>query len=140
MVEREPNTLEKFKTALQSKDQNQIDKVVYLIEPSFLDSETISILNELLTDPNHRSHQRVIWLLQKAKSPSTVPYIKRALETNFDYLEYTYSESGVIAKWFSWALAEIGTEQAILLMKEYTNSPDEGIKNQMLYRLNKIQK
>ena len=138
MDDKQFHAFEAIKAALQSKNKAQIDKAVYALEPLFLNEELILILNELLIHPNHHSHQRVTRLLQKAKSTTTVPYIRKVLETNFDYLEYTYSESGVIAKWFSWALSEIGTKEAIDLIKEYTTSPDEVVSNEMRYRLNKI--
>ena len=73
-----------------------------------------------------------------APSPKTVPFVSKVLESNFDFLEYTYSDSDAIAKWFSWLLYSIGTAEAIDLMKEYSNSNEEGIKNEMLYRLKKI--
>ncbi len=98
------------------------------------------ILNKLLLNPNHKSHQYVARLLQTIASPTSVPYVKKVLESGFDYLDYTCSESGVIAKWFSWILASIGTDEAIALMKEYSMSDDEGIRDEMLYRLNKIKR
>lgn len=100
--------------------------------------EFTDILNTLLINPNHYSHQYVTWLLQHIKSPTSIPYIKQVLESKFSYLEYTYSESGVIAKWFSWALASIGTKEAIDIIREYTESEDEEVKNEMLYRLSRI--
>ena len=97
------------------------------------------ILNDPVINPNHRSHQVISKNLQDiAPSPTTVPFVRKALETNFDYLEYTGSDSDAIAKWFSWLLYSIGTDEAINLMKEYSNSPHEGIANEMRYRLNKV--
>lgn len=73
-----------------------------------------------------------------APSQTTVPFVRKVLESNFDHLEYSCSETGVIAKWFSWLLFAIGTDEAIELMKEYSSSPDEGIRNEMLNRLKKV--
>lgn len=101
----------------------------------------INELNELLITPNHHNHQFIAKLLQDwAPSPSTIPYVRKALESNFDYLEYTCSESNTIAKWFSWLLYSIGTSEAIDLMKEYSSSDDEGISEEMSYRLSKLNK
>lgn len=100
--------------------------------------EFTDILNNLLITANHRSHQYVTLLLQHIKSPTSIPYIKQVLDSNFTFLEYTYSESNVIAKWFSWALASIGTEEAINLIKEYAESENNGISEEMKYRLNRI--
>ena len=104
-----------------------------------IDDSTITLLNELLVSPGHEEHQQVAKLLQNIKSPSTIPFVRKALESNFDYLEYTCSDSNAIAKWFSWLLFSIGTEDAINLIKEYTKSTDKGIRKEMIYRLSKVE-
>jgi hypothetical protein len=111
---------------------------VSLIRLSGPDKQFINILNELLINPNHRSHQFITKTIQEIKSPSSIPFIRHALKSNFDYLNYTGSDSAAIAKWFSWALYSIGTMDAIELMKEYSNSSDDGIKKEMTYRLSKV--
>lgn len=73
--------------------------------------------------------------LQHIKSPSSVPFIREILNSNFDYLQYTYSESGVIAKWFSHALHAIHTEEAIAVIHAFATHPDRGIRDEMRYRL-----
>lgn len=93
-------------------------------------------LNQLIINPNHCAHQSLVKHLQDdLKYPSSVQYIRKALETNFDYLQYTGSEDVAIAKWFSHALHSIGTKEAIELMKEYSNSENIQIKDEMRYRL-----
>ena len=104
-----------------------------------IDDSTITLLNELLVTPGHEEHQQIAKLLQNIKSPSTIPFVRKALESNFDYLEYTCSDSNAIAKWFSWLLFSIGTEDAINLIKEYTQSTDKGIRKEMIYRLSQIE-
>lgn len=47
----------------------------------------VAVLNELLITPGHQRHQEIAKLLQDLKSPSTVPFVRKALESNFDYLE-----------------------------------------------------
>ena len=103
-----------------------------------INDSTIELLNELLVAKGHRQHQLIAKILQDVKSPSTIPFVRRALESNFDYLEYTCSDSDAIAKWFSWLLFSIGTEDAIDLIRVYTQSTDDGIREEMIYRLNKI--
>ncbi|MCW3465963.1 HEAT repeat domain-containing protein [Chitinophaga nivalis] len=103
-----------------------------------IDDTAIALLNELLITPGHYQHQAIAKLLQDIKSPTTIPFVKQALESHFDYLEYTCSDDNVIAKWFSWLLYEIGTPDAIHLIAQYTQSTNEGIRYEMSYRLNKI--
>jgi hypothetical protein len=128
-----------IQSAIESTNEDRIQMTIPLIWLSADISNFVDLLNLLLINPNHRRHQEIAKNLQdSASSPTTVPFIREALETNFNYLEYTCSDSGAIAKWFSWLLYSIGTDEAISLMKEYSNSPDEGIANEMRYRLNQI--
>jgi hypothetical protein len=128
-----------MEAAIQSADHNRIQITIPLILFSADIRLFVDLLNELLINPNHISHQEIAKTLQDiAPSPTTVPFVRKALETNFEYLEYTCSDSDAIAKWFSWLLYSIGTDEAINLMKEYSNSTNEGIANEMRYRLNKI--
>lgn len=124
--------------AIGSTDTNDIQLAIELIWLSSDTSVFVDLLNELLITPYHRSHQRIAKTLQDIRSPTTVPFVRKVLESNFSYLDYTYSESAVITKLFSWLLYSIGTTEAINLMKEYSHSSDEGISKEMLYRLRKV--
>lgn len=128
-----------MEAAIQSADPGRIEMTIPLIWFSANIPNFIDVLNRLLINPNHRSHQVIAKNLQDvAPSPTTVPFVRKALETNFDYLEYTCSESGAIAKWFSHLLQSIGTKEAIDLIQEFSKSTDEGIASEMQYRLDKI--
>jgi len=122
--------------ALKSNNEN-LTKAACAIYFYFNDKKKLEkYLNQLIINPNHWSHQRLVKHLQDdLKYPSSVQYIRKALESNFDYLQYTYSDDGVIAKWFSHALHSIGTKEAIELMKEYSKSANHQIKDEMRYRL-----
>ena len=128
-----------MEAAIQSADPYRIQITIPLIWFSADISNFVDLLNGLLINSNHKSHQLITKNLQDtAPSPTTVPFVRKALESNFDYLEYTCSDSDAIAKWFSHLLYAIGTEDAIDLIKEYSNSKNEGIANEMQYRLSKI--
>jgi hypothetical protein len=126
-----------LQNAIDKGDIEELDNTINLIWFSKTERDFVDILNELLINPNHRRHQEITKSIQGIKSDSSVPFIRKALQSNFDYLEYTCSDSGTIAKWFSWALYSIGTKEAIELMKEYSESQDLGIRNEMIYRLKK---
>ncbi len=53
-------------------------------------------------------------------------------------LEYTCSEPGVIAKWFSHALADINTPESIALIKEIATSGKPEVAEEMAYRLRRL--
>lgn len=127
-----------IKQAIESKEEAKLERAIDLIWLYEDNEKFIDELNILLLEPNHKSHQAITKAIQSLKNPKSIPFIRKALQSNFDYLAYTCSESGTIAKWFSWALFAIGTKEAIDLIKEYTKSDDEGIRNEMIYRLNKV--
>lgn len=96
------------------------------------------ILNNLLLMPGHELHQQVTREIQSVASPSSIPYIRQVLERRLDFLQYTNSEQAVIAKWFSHALASIGTPEAIELIKEFAKCDDPDIAEEMNYRLGQL--
>lgn len=96
------------------------------------------ILNHLLVMPGHKLHQEVTRDIQDIRSASSVPYIRRVLADGFEMFEYTWSEPGVIAKWFSHALADIGTPEAISVIEEFARSSDREVSDEMAYRLRRL--
>ncbi|MFV5191488.1 MULTISPECIES: hypothetical protein [Acinetobacter] len=97
-----------------------------------------SALNHLLLLDGHDQHQMITKELQGLAHPSSVAIIARILEQDFKRFEYTASDDGVIAKWFSHALADIGTLDAMAVLKRYAQSQNQDIAQEMQYRLRKI--
>lgn len=128
----------KIRKAIQDKNQEELDSAIDDILDKTDCSNYVDILNELLLVPFHYKHQYIARAIQDLKTPSSVPYIRKILESEFKGIPYNGSDSYGMAKWFSWALYEIGTKEAIDLMKEFANSTDEGIRYEMNYRLNKL--
>lgn len=131
-------TKKELENAITSKNEEKIDRAISLIWFHENQENFINELNLLLLNSNHRSHQLITKIIQDLANPISIPFIRKVLESNFDYLEYTCSEHEVIAKWFSWALFSIGTKEAINLIEEFSKSEDEGIRKEMVYRLNKV--
>ncbi len=123
---------------MSASDPYELDRLLNLLWLSGNYNRYVDLLNELLVCPNHYSHQHIARVLQKLKDPSTIRYVKIALDSNFKYLEYTCSEDSAVAKWFSWILFEIGTEDSIQMLKDYTKSENESIRQEMTDRLSKL--
>ena len=130
--------IETFFQAIEEKDFDKMESVYEEIDEIDEIEERIGALNELLITPGHPFHQSLTRSLQKYGDPSSVAFIEKVLESNFVYLSYTCSEPKVIAKWFSWALASIGTPDAIALIERFSKSKNPGIAEEMTYRLGKI--
>lgn len=124
--------------AMQQKEVEEIDRLVYLVYDSDQKAACRDGLHQLLLLPFHRSHQRVVFTLQALRDPGSVPFLRQALAMPWLYVAYDYHESEVIAKWFSHALAAIGTPEAIQVLHEFAQSPDPGIRAEMQYRLTKL--
>lgn len=111
-----------------------------LLEPLALETLPVALLNELLVADLHHQHQRVAFALQRAGDPSTVPYVAQALARGFSHLRYTGSGDGVIAKWYSWLLAGIGTPDAIALLRQHAESENREVAIAMDYRLARLRR
>jgi hypothetical protein len=92
-----PN-LQKIKDLIEANDFEQLSDLLYEFDTQTITQEELDFLNELLLNPQHRSHQVVARILQQIKSPSSLPFVRQALDTHFDYLAYTCSEPRVIAQ------------------------------------------
>ena len=120
------------RTALASGDFDGVDQILQRCDLATL---PVDVLNDLLVSDLHRQHQQVARVLQLARDPSTVPFAEASLRRGFSRLAYTASDDGVIAKWHSWLLADIGTPDAIQLLQEYARSDNPQIAEAMTYRL-----
>lgn len=128
----------KVKEAIKKGNLEELDDAVSELIQSENISNYVDLLNDLLLVPFHYQHQYIAKAIQNLKTPSSVQFIGKVLESKFKDIRYNGSDSYSIAKWFSWALSEIGTKEAIDLMREHANSTDEGIRYEMNYRLNKL--
>jgi hypothetical protein len=129
----------KLSEAIKKGNLEELDIAVSDLLQSENISDYIDLLNELLLVTFHRQHQYIAKKIQNLKTSSSVPFIDKVLESKFEGIPYTGSDSDSMAKWFSWALYSIGTEDAIEVIKKHTNSEDEGIREEMRYRLDKIE-
>ena len=132
------NLISKIENAISVNNNDQLQYLLDELELININQDYVDILNQLLLNKNHKSHQFISKRIQTLKSPTSIPYIEKVLQSNFDYLQYTCSNDDVIAKWFSHALSEIGTKKAINLIEKYSNSENELIKKEMIYRLSKM--
>ncbi len=102
------------------------------------DALKIAASNELLLIDGHKAHQEITREIQLFGDSSSIKYLEKALELGFERFAYTCSEDEVITKWFSHALADIGTPEAIAVIEKYSSNSNEGIRNEMQYRLRQL--
>ncbi|USA54155.1 hypothetical protein NDN13_02885 [Acinetobacter sp. C32I] len=130
--------MDMFERGVQQSDADMLEFVADLAFKIENQETKISALNQLLLLDGHYQHQMITKELQNIAHPSSVAIVAKVLEQSFKRFEYTASADGVIAKWFSHALADIGTEEAMALLKLYAQSENEEIAQEMKYRLRRI--
>ncbi|WP_436897287.1 hypothetical protein [Acinetobacter gyllenbergii] len=130
--------MDMFERGVQQSDADMLEFVADLAFKIENQEIRVSVLNQLLLLDGHYQHQMITKELQNIAHPSSVVIIAKVLEQSFKRFEYTASADGVIAKWFSHALADIGTEEAMALLKLYAQSENEEIAQEMKYRLRRI--
>jgi len=128
----------KVRKAIERENLEELNEVVSELLQSKNILNYVDLLNDLLLVPFHYQHQYIAKTIQDLKTPSSVPFIRKVLESKFERIPYTGSDSDSMAKWFSWALYCIGTKEAFEVIKEHANSEDEGIREEMRYRLSKL--
>lgn len=99
---------------------------------------TIEFVHELVQQTWHKSHEDMIGLLQKWRDPRSVTPLKNAiqLKPQLDYLEY--DDYGAYYKKCLWALVDVGTSEAISVVKECASSDDSVLSEQAAYRLSQL--
>lgn len=124
--------------AIDQPEREELNHAIRLLWVFTEHEEVLDVLHRLLLTPHHYHHQYITKSLQNIGSPSSLPFIRTVLESDFGYLKYTASEPEVIAKWFSWALRSIGTPEAIQTIRDFAQSTNKGIRREMRYRLRKM--
>lgn len=138
LSQRKEFVLTELHKAITDGDEDRVNLLVDLMLQSD-DDDKIDVLNEMLLIKGHRRHQEIVREIQIIAKPSSAPYLRRALEDGIDHMiEYNGSGSGVVAKWFSHALFDIGTPDAIETLRVFSTHPDAEIRDEMLYRLSKL--
>lgn len=130
--------MEMFERGVHQSDTDMLEFVADLAFKIENQEIKVSVLNHLLLLDGHYQHQMITKELQDLAHPSSVASIAKVLEQGFKRFEYTASDDGVITKWFSHALADIGTEEAIALIRQHAQSDNEEIAQEMKYRLRRI--
>ncbi len=74
--------------AIQAADADDLDSALWLIRQAEAPEAFLDMLNALMIQPGHRSHQMIVKTLQDhIPSPQSIPFVRQALASNFDYLE-----------------------------------------------------
>src|SRR5450756_1490554 len=107
--------LDRLKQAADSKNANEIGQVMLEVFSVGVRPEFVPVLIDLLSQERHYKHEDIISAFQTLKDPRTVEVIYRASFIRHDYLDY--DDTFGLARKCTWALADIGTEEALAKLR-----------------------
>ena len=133
-----PNFDEAVAEAIAKRDADELELALNQdIQP---DGARTAILESLLTETWHHSHEDILRYLQRHPSPTSVKSIGVAitLKSQLDYL--SYDDYGAFYKKCFCTLAVNPNPSAIDLIRKYSGSDDEILREQAEYRLAKVER
>jgi hypothetical protein len=125
---------------INSKAVNDVEfglTLLWLLEE---DNEFTDLLHLLTLEPWHNRYEDIIHSLQRRKDPTSVPVIKTAIQQKYEYLESYGTGTGQFISQCGYALFSIGTNDAVRVISDLSNSDNELIKREMKYQLKRLER
>ena len=121
--------------ALASKNTNLVEFGLSLGSYfGYLKEDSVDLLNRLLLEDWHHSHEDIVSLLQDMKSPKSVEPLYETALKQFNYLNY--DDSFGLARKCTWALSVINTNESIAKLKLLSQAENPSIRQYANKRLN----
>ncbi len=118
------DTLTTLKSSVITKDADEVeDALVGVMQEERTEKEYVHLLIALLEADWHFRHEDVARELQRLRDPLAISSLRRVAERKFDYLEY--NDSQALARKCTWALSDIGTNEARVALEEIASLPDQ---------------
>lgn len=128
-----------LEAAIATRNGDVVEAALWLARVSDMPQEAYFMLAcRLLTQDWHHCHEELISEFQEAEDPRAVVPLRHAidLKPRLRYLEY--DDYGSYYKKCLWALTEIGTPEAIAVIRDCADSHIEPLSLEARYRLTKI--
>jgi hypothetical protein len=127
--------LDHLKKASESQNANEIDQAVLMAFQVGLRPEFVPSLIVILDLQNHGEHEDIVRAFQQLKDPRAVDVVYRAALVRHDYLNYDVNFG--LARKCTWALADIGTEEALAKLHILAKSDNQQIAGYAQKRIDK---
>lgn len=123
--------------AAATRDGEALELALWLGAHVGLPKSTIQWIHRLLVELWHTSHGEMVRLLQGWRDPASVAPLQEVihLKARLGYLDY--DDYGAFYKKCLWALAAIGTPEAVCAIEQCVASDDSVLREQAVYRLNR---
>jgi hypothetical protein len=128
-----------FKDIIQSKNAESVDYGLTLLWILEKDDEFIDIVHQLILESWHGQYENIAHELQRRSNKLSIPFLKLAMQKKYDFLESYGSGTRQFINQCGHALRSIGTEDALDVIKELSKSNDPVLRDEMLYRISKIE-
>lgn len=127
------------RSAVNQKDGDSLGFAMVLVyTKEVFSTALLPILEPILVEGWHQSHEDIAFLLQKLKSPTSAKWLFRAATMTFDYLEY--DEFFALARKCMWALAAINTAESVAMIQQLATSDNEVVREHAEEQLERLGK
>ena len=128
-----------FAQIIQNKNADDVEyglAILYAVEE---ENEMIDIIHQLMVEPWHRAYEELAHDLQSRKRPESIPFLKQAIQSKYAYPASYGTGTRQLINQCGHALKSIGTIEALNVVRELTQSEDPIVRDEMLYRLSRIE-
>lgn len=128
-----------FDSVIQNKNAEEVEILLVILYALESDDNMIELIHQLILEPWHREYEELAHDLQRRGSPESVPILKEAMQRKYRYLESYETGTRQFINQCGHALRSIGTEAAITAVRDLSKSSDPIVRDEMLYRLSRIE-
>lgn len=129
------DVLNRLRKAIESNSADLVERAVTDVHSFGYNSDFVPHLIALLKANWHFRHEDIALALQWTKDNRATKTLLKTAQSTFQYLDYNHSYA--LARKCTWALADIGTNEAKQALIELSQWHDEEIAGYALKRLNK---
>ena len=115
----------RLEEAVKHRNAYEVEDALCEDYDSSRSEEYVAVLIELLGHEWHIKHEDIALELQRLRDPEAIGILRITAERKFGYLDF--DDSKALARKCTWALADIGTEDARIALKEIAQLPDEEV-------------
>lgn len=138
-LDKSVNSLIPLSKILENKNADEVEDLMTHAYSYENDTEIIEIIHQLITEPWHRSYEEMAHYLQSKKKPASIEPLKIAMQNKYESLESYGTGTRQFINKCGHALSSIGTIEAINTIRKLTESDDPIIRDEMQYRLSRIE-
>lgn len=128
-----------FEPIIQNQDIDALEYGLVILFAIEEQNEMIDIVHTLLLEPWHREYEELAHNLQSRRCVESIPFLRQAIQKKYPFLESYETGTRQFINQCGHALRSIGSAEALETIKALSKSKDPIIRDEMLYRLSRIE-